>query len=485
MSSETNDAVRASPAASSGRDRKWWGLTALASAQLMVTLDATIMVIALPSAQQDVGLGDAGKQWVFTAYALTLGGLLLLGGRIGDLIGRRRALLIGVLGFAAASALGGAATNPAMLITARALQGAFAAVLSPSTLSLVSVMFTEAKARARAFAIFSVTLISGGAVGMILGGILTSQLSWRWCMYVNLPIAALVVAGALKFVPRTKPVPGGRLDLVGVLLIGAGLTALVYALGEAELHGWGSPLIIGLLAASVVLLAVFAFWQTRAAHPLLPLRILADRARIGANLAIVTSQFAVLGMFLFMTYQLQSVMGYPALEAGLAFLPFVVVSFLVSTQLTARLLTRVAPWWLIAAGLLMLGIGDLLFTRLTPDSSYAGLLLPALLVFGAGSGLLIAPVMSSATRVDNPADAGVASALIRTSQQIGGALGAALLNTVAVAYTAASQHEGPLAAAVHGYTASNALAAAVLLAGAVCVVLLRPRRQDVPGDRIR
>lgn len=461
-----------------GGHRRWWGLATLASAQLMVTLDSTIMVIALPSAQQAVGLGDAGKQWVLTAYALTLGGLLLLGGRIGDLIGRHRTLLIGVIGFAAASALGGAAANATMLIAARALQGAFAAVLSPSTLSLVSLMFTETGARARAFAVFSVTLISGGAAGMILGGILTSQLGWRWCMYINIPIAVVVVIAALKLVPRTRPTPGGRLDLPGVVLIGTGLAALVYALGEAARHGWDSPLILGLLAAAVLLLTVFVFWQTRAPHPLLPLRILADRVRVGANLAIVSSQFAMLGMLLLLTYQLQSIMRYGALETGLAFLPYVAVSFLVSTQLTARLLTRVPPWSLIACGLLTIGVSQLLLTLLTPDSSYLGLVLPVLLVFGLGSGLLIAPVMSSGTRVANPSDAGAASALIRTTQQIGGALGSALLNTVAVGYTAAHSHEGPEAATVHGYAAASALAATVVITGAVCVVLLRPRRPN-------
>lgn len=477
------------PTTPSGRNRRWWGLMTLASAQLMVTLDSTIMVIALPSAQQDVGLGDAGKQWVLSAYGLTLGGLLLLGGRIGDLVGRRRTLLVGVLGFAAASALGGAAASATVLITARALQGAFAAVLSPSTLSLVSIMFTEARARARAFAVFSLALVSGGAIGLILGGILTSQLSWRWCLYINVPLAAAVVVAALKLVPRTRPAPGGRLDLVGVVLIGAGLTALVYALGEAERHGWRSPLILGLLAAAVVLLAVFAFWQARTSHPLLPPRILADRVRAGANLAVVVSQFAMLGMFLFMTYQLQSVMRYPALEAGLAFLPYVVVSFLVSTQLTARL-PRVAPRWLIAGGLLAISVSQLLLTRLTPDSTYLGLLLPALLVFGVGSGLLMAPVMSSGTRTENPSDAGAASALIRTSQQVGGALGAALLNTVAVGYATAHLGEGTRSAAAHGYAAASAVAAAVVIAGAVGVVLLRPggrararTRSGNPPDR--
>jgi EmrB/QacA subfamily drug resistance transporter len=445
----------------------------------MATLDSTIMVIALPSAQRDVGLDDAGRHWVLTAYALTLGGLLLLGGRIGDLVGRRRTLLIGVVGFAAASALGGAAVNPAMLIGARVLQGAFAAVLSPSTLSLVSVMFTEPRARARAFAFFSVVLVSGGAVGLILGGILTSGLSWRWCLYINVPIAFAVVVAARRFVPRTPPARGGRLDLVGAALVATGLTALVYALGDAERQGWGSPLILGLLAAAVVLLAAFVVRQTRAPDPLLPLRLLADRTRVGANLAVVVSQFALLGMFLFMTYQLQSVMRYPPLETGLAFLPFVVTTFLVATQLTARLLPRVAPRFLIAAGLLTIGVAQVLLTRLTPESSYVGLPLTALLVFGVGSGLLMAPVMSGGTRVDDPSDAGAASALIRTTQQVGGALGAALLNTVAVGYAAAHAGEGTRAAAVHGFTAAAAVSAAVVVAGAVCVVLLRPRESPV------
>src|SRR4051812_4854167 len=453
--------------------RPWLGLAALATAQLMATLDSTIMVIALPSAQRDVGLADASRHWVLTAYALTLGGLLLLGGRIGDLVGRRRTLLAGVVGFAAASALGGIAANAATLIAARALQGAFAAVLSPSTLSLVSVMFTEARARARAFAVFSVTLISGGAVGLILGGILTSRLSWRWCLYINVPIAVAVVVAALRFVPHQRPVRGRRLDPAGVVLIGTGLTALVYAFGEAERHGWGSPLILGLLALALVLLTAFGFWQTRARQPLLPPRVLADPVRLGANVAVVASQFAMLGMFLFMTYELQAVLRFPALETGLAFLPYVVVSFLVSTRLTTRLVPHVTPRLLIAGGLALMAAAQLLLTRLTPDSSYLGLLLPTLLVFGAGSGLLMAPVMSSGTRTADPADAGAASALIRTTQQVGGALGAAALNSVAVGYAAA--HPDDDAAIVHGYTVAGALSAAVVLAGVGCVLLLRPR----------
>ncbi|GAA4824790.1 MFS transporter [Streptomyces ziwulingensis] len=448
----------------------------LSGAQLMVALDMTIVSIALPAAQADVHLSDTSKGWVVTAYTLAFGGLLMLGGRLGDMVGRRRAVLLGAAGFAAVSVLGGAASNAAVLIAARALQGVFAALLTPSTLALLTSVFPEGRERAKALGLYGAALMSGGAVGLVLGGALTDSLTWRWTFYVNVPIALVVVlAGARLFPdpPRPARVP---LDIVGAILGCAGIVGCIYAFGEAGARGWGSPVIIGSLAAGLVLLAVFGVVQSRVAHPLLPPRVLADRNRAGAFLTIVISTFAMLGMFLFMTFQFQDVMGYSSLRAGLSFLPYVVVAAVISTRVTGRIMPHVRPRVLLVSGLLVEASGLFLLTRLTPDSGYTASVLPALLLFGIGVGLLVAPIMSTATTVSDPADTGIASAFVNTSQQIGGSIGTALLNSVAAsasaAYLAAHAHASDNWATVHGMTVACGWAAAVLVAGAVVVAFL-------------
>lgn len=462
-------------------DHRWWALAVVNTAQLMVTLDLTIMLIALPSAQRDLGMPAQQGRWVLTGYALSLGALLMLGGRLGDLIGRRRALIEGTAGFAAASALGGAAVDPAMLLGARVLQGAFAALLAPATVSFVSVTFSDRRARARAFGLFSATLMAGIAVGLLLGGALTEFLDWRWCMYINVPIAVAVALGARRLIPAARSVSGLRLDLPGAVLVSAGLGCFVFAVSEAETDGWGSPIILGLLGVAVVLLAMFAFWQTRAPAPLLPLRILADRRRLGANVAFLASNVGSNGAFLLLTYQAQSILGYSALRAGLAFLPLVVVIALVATQVTPRLLRRFAPRPLMTLGLLVIGLGLLAMTRMSLHGSYADQLLPPLLLLGLGMGLTAGPANSTATRVTDPADVSAASSLIRASQQIGAALGSAVMTTVAAGYTATAIHYQTLpAATVHGFASASYWGAAVLLVAALAVGWITPGSQPSP-----
>lgn len=460
--------------------QRWKALAFIAIAQLMVVLDGTIVNIALPSAQTDLGISDANKQWVITAYALVFGGLLLFGGRIADLWGRRRTFVTGLIGFAAASAIGGAAANEAVLFGARALQGAFGALLAPAALSLLAVMFTEAKERAKAFGIYGAIAGGGGAVGLILGGVLTEYLDWRWTFFVNIPFAAVAAFGAMRFVREPA---GSRnssaLDIPGVVLATAGLVSLVYGFTRAETHGWSEGMTIGLFVASVVLLVAFVAVEARVKAPLLPLRVVTDRNRGGVYLSLGLAIIAMFGLFLFLTYYLQVVQGYSALKTGFAFLPMIAGMIVGSTQIGARLMTRVRPRLLMTPGFLVAGLGMLLLTQLSVDSSYAGLVLPAEILLGLGMGTAFMPAMSLATYGVQPRDAGVASAMVNTSQQVGGAIGTALLNTIAASATtswvAAHAAEARTlgkqgftnAAAVHGYSTAIWWAVGILALSAI------------------
>ncbi|MGW2558144.1 MFS transporter [Streptomyces sp. NPDC001514] len=459
---------------------RWKALVFIALAQLMVVLDATIVNIALPSAQQDLGISDGNRQWVITAYALAFGGLLLFGGRIADLWGRKRTFVVGLLGFAAASALGGAATGEAMLLGSRALQGAFGALLAPAALSLLAVMFTDAKERAKAFGIYGAIAGGGGAVGLILGGFLTEYLDWRWTFYVNIPFAVVAAAGAY-FVIREPA--GGRnrssLDIPGVILSTLGLVALVYGFTRAESDGWSDPVTIGLFVASAVLLAAFVLTESRVRSPLLPLRVLTERNRGGVYLSLGLAIIAMFGLFLFLTYYLQVVKGYSPVRTGFAFLPMIAGMITGSTQIGARLMTRVAPRRLMGPGFLVAATGMLLLTQLEVGSSYAGLILPAQLLLGLGMGTAFMPAMSLSTYGVEARDAGVASAMVNTSQQVGGAIGTALLNTIAASATTsyiaahAAGAIGPeaqqmlqLQGMVHGYSSAIWWAVGILAAAA-------------------
>ncbi|MFD9464863.1 MFS transporter [Streptomyces sp. NPDC060027] len=452
---------------------RWWALVIIALAQLMVVLDATIVNIALPSAQHALGMSDGNRQWVITAYTLAFGGLLLLGGRIADLVGRKRTFVIGLIGFAVASGIGGAATTSGMLFAARALQGAFAALLAPSALSLLTTTFTDPKERGKAFGIYGALAGSGAAIGFIVGGLLTEYLNWRWCLYVNIPIAVIAVIGAFGLLRDRPGHKNVRLDVPGAVLGCGGLVAIVYGVSEANSRGWTDSLVLGLIAGGVAMLVAFVWWQNRAPSPLLPLHIVKDRDRAGCFLTMGLAVIAMFGMFLFMTYYLQVTLGYSPVKTGLAFLPLTVAIIIGSTQISARLLPHVAPRMLMVPGTILAAGGMVIFTQLTVDSDYAGQLLPGLLLMGLGMGLVFMPVFATATAGVAPQDAGVTSATVNTSQQVGGSIGTALLNTIATTSSAtyiAAHLRNPAQKAqvvsegvVHGYTVAIWWATGILL----------------------
>ena len=437
----TNTAVDArvgtTPQAEPAPAHRWWVLAVIGLAQLMVVLDATIVNIALPSAQHALGFNDSDRQWVVTAYSLAFGSLLLLGGRLADLLGRKLVFLIGIVGFAASSALAGAAGGFEVLVVGRALQGLFGALLAPAALSLLNTTFTDAKERAKAFGIFGAIAGAGGGIGLLLGGLLTEHLSWRWTLYVNLIFAVLAFTGGLVFLKRGAPANRPKLDIPGVLLVSAGLFGLVYGFSNAETHHWSSPQTWGFLAVGGLLLVAFTWWQTRASHPLLPLRVLLHRNRAASFLAVAISGAGMFGVFLFLTYYLQASLGYSPVQTGLAFLPMI-GGIMVTAQLSTNLLIpRWGPKPVVPVGMAMAVVGMVWFTTLGLGSTYAGNILPPLIITGLGFGLILPPAMSLATVGIGPSDAGVASAAVNTMQQIGGSIGTALLNTLAASAASA------------------------------------------------
>ncbi|MCX4745473.1 MFS transporter [Kitasatospora sp. NBC_01287] len=464
---------------------RWKALGFIGLAQLMVVLDATIVNIALPSAQRTLGFSDTNRQWVITAYALAFGGLLLFGGRISDLWGRRRTFMTGLIGFAAASALGGAAQSTGMLIGARALQGLFGALLAPAALSLLTVMFTEAKERAKAFGIYGAIAGGGGAIGLILGGVLTEYLNWRWTFLINVPFAVIAVAGAVLVVREPEGTRNrNKLDIPGVLLVSSGLVSLVYGFTKASEDGWGAGMTIGLFIAAAVLLASFALVESKVSAPLLPLRVVTDRNRGGAYLSLGLAVIGMFGLFLFLTYYMQNILSYSPVMTGVAFLPMVAGMITGSTQIGARLMNRVPARFLMGPGFLVASAGMLILTQIKVDSSY-WLILPGLILMGLGMGTAFMPAMSLATFRVRPQDAGVASAMVNTSQQVGGAIGTAALSTVATSATAAfmKTHFNPAApkqlqglieaqAAVHGFATAIWWSFGILLAAAVIASVL-------------
>jgi EmrB/QacA subfamily drug resistance transporter len=461
--------------------RRWLILAILGLAQLMVVLDATIVNIALPSAQADLHFSDASRQWIVTAYALAFGSLLLLGGRIGDLFGRKWVFIAGLVGFAVASAAGGAAQSFGMLVGARAAQGLFGAMLAPAALSLLTTTFTDPAERNKAFGIFGAIAGSGAAAGLLLGGVLTEYLSWRWCLYVNLAFASVAATGAFMLLTNIARADKPRLDIPGTLTASAGLFALVYGFSHAAESSWGDATTVGFLSAGVVLLAVFVAIQRRVAHPLLPLRVVLDRSRGGAYLAMALSAVAMFGVFLFLTYYLQQNLGFSPIQTGLAFLPMTFSIMLSATTAQTKVMPRTGARPLIGTGLALGAAGMLYLTGIGVDSAYASHVLPGLIIMGLGLGLVFAPAMSSATLGVEPGDAGVASALVNTMQQIGGSIGTALLSTLAASATtdaldtgAAPAKAAVAEAAVHGYTTAFTWSAAIFAVAAVlCTALLR------------
>jgi EmrB/QacA subfamily drug resistance transporter len=446
----------------------------------MVVLDATVVNIALPSAQQALHFSDSDRQWIVTAYSLAFGSLLLLGGRIADLFGRKRVFVVGLLGFAGASALGGAASSFDLLVAARALQGAFGALLAPAALSLLSTTFTAGKERSKAFGIYGAIAGAGGAIGLLLGGILTEYLSWRWAMYVNLAFALPAALGALALIHDGPRAASRRIDIPGALIASSGLFSLVYGFSRADTDGWADPLTLGLLAAAAVLLAVFVLVERRVAEPLLPLRVVRDRTRGGSYLAVAVAGAGMFGVFLFLTFYLQTTLGYSPVRTGLAFLPMVASLMVAAAISTTRIFPRVGPRPLVTVGMAFAAAGMILLTGVGIDTGYVTHVLPGLIVMGLGIGMIMAPSMNSATAGVGNADAGVASAMVSTGQQIGGSIGAALLNTLASAAAASfvTTH-GPSAAtmteaAVHGYTTAFWWAAAIFGVGSVLAGVILP-----------
>ncbi|WP_026403705.1 MFS transporter [Actinomadura rifamycini] len=476
--------------APAGDTRRWAALFCIGLAQLMIVLDATVVNIALPSIQRDLEVSDGDRQWIVTGYTLAFGGLLLLGGRIADHVGRRRTFLVALVGFAGASMLGGAASGFETLLVARVLQGTFGALLGPSALSLLTVTFTRPDERAKAFGIWGAISAAGGAVGLLAGGALTQYLDWRWCMYINVPLALVAAVGGIGVLAESRRAGGARFDVPGVLLVTGGLVAIVYAAGRAESSGWGSPTVTGLLAGGALLLAVFALVERRVPHPLLPPRLVADRTRGAAYLAVGLSVVGMFAAFLFLTYYMQGVMGYSPVRTGVAFLPMVTAVLVSAGGLTTRLLPRVPPRALVVPGMLIGSCGMLWMLRLEVGGGYAGGVLVSLLLFGFGAGMILPTALNYATRGVHPDDTGVASAGVNTAQQIGASIGTALLNTIATGATADHLAEhGPAAAGqavVEGFQVAGAWAAGIMLAGALAVGLLmnapRPRREDAPED---
>ncbi|GIH21313.1 MFS transporter [Rugosimonospora africana] len=482
------------PGATAADPRRWLILAVVAAAQLMVVLDLTVMNLALPSAQHALKFTTTDRQWVVTAYALSFGSLLLFSGRLADLIGRKTTFLTGLVGFAAASAVGGASDSFSMLVTARASQGLFGALLAPSALSLLATTFKDPKERAKAFGVYGAVAAAGGGLGLLLGGALTTYLSWRWCMYINLVFAAIAIVGGVLLVGRQQRTPGGRLDVPGVVAVSGGMFCLVYGLSNAASHTWRTPSAWGFLTAGVALLIVFAVWQSRAAQPLLPPRVVLDRNRAGAYLTVLISGAATFGVFLFLVYYMQVTLGYSAITSGLAMLPMVALSGTMATVGNTKLMPRVGPKPMVIAGMLLNAAAMVWLTRIDAHSGYASALLGPLMVTGAGMGLIFGMVAATGTFGVAPHDAGVASASINTGQQLGGSIGTALLNTIAASattgYLADHLHGRPTPqllqlAAVHSYTTVFWWCAGIFATGAVvCGALLRrgplTRPVDIP-----
>ncbi len=452
---------------------RWWILAVVAMAQLMVVLDATVVNIALPSAQKALDFSNADRQWIVTGYALSFGSLLLLGGRIADLFGRKKTFIVGLFGFAIASAIGGASTGFPMLVTARAVQGAFGALLAPAALSLLTTTFTDSSERGKAFGIYGAIAGAGGAIGLLLGGVLTEYLSWRWSLYVNLVFAVTAAVGGIIFLTNDHRDHRPKLDLPGVALASGAMFSLVYGFSHAETTSWSNSITLGFLIAAIALLVSFVFVETKVSHPLLPMRVVLNRNRGGSYLSVFIASVGMFGVFLFLTYYLQNTLHYSPVVTGLAFLPMIALLVMVATVTTSILLPKFGPRYLISSGMIIASLGMLLLGRITANSSYIFVILPALLVLGVGLGAIMAPSMNTATAGVTPADAGVASATVNTSQQIGGSIGTALLNTLAAstgtAYLVGKTFSKQVVveAAIHSYVTAFRWSALVFVIGGV------------------
>jgi EmrB/QacA subfamily drug resistance transporter len=466
---------------------RWRALVVIAIAQLMVVLDASIVNIALPSMQADLGISDANRQWVVTAYTLAFGGLLLLGGRIADYQGRKRMFIVGLLGFAAASALGGLSVNAEMLFAARGLQGVFAALLAPAALSLISVTFTDSKERAKAFGVYGALSGAGAALGLVLGGILTEYASWHWTLLVNVPIALIAVFLGIAYVHESRATGDTKYDIPGAITATLGLVSLVFGITKAESDGWTGTSTLGFIGFAIVLLILFFVIESRSSNPLLPLAIIKNRNRGGAYLASFFVGIGLFSMFLFLTYFFQIVLGYTPLKAGLLFLPFS-AGVIISAGIASQLLPRFGPRYVTFGGFILATTGMLLLTQLGATSSYWPNILPALIIISLGMGLIFVPLSATALFAVSNHDAGVASAVLNTAQQIGGSVGIAFLNTIAASATAAyivanNVDSSDANAQVEGYVEAFMWGAGILaVAGLIWVTLVRVTKKDMSAE---
>jgi len=465
-------------------------LVVIAAAQLMVVLDGTITNIALPSIQKDLQVTASNLAWIVNSYALAFGGLLLLGGKSGDLYGRRRMFRIGIAIFVVASALGGLAGSEDWLIAARVLQGIGGAIAAPTALSLIAVNFPEGPQRNRAMAVYAAMAGLGSTVGLLLGGVLTDYLNWRWVFYVNLPVGLIVLAGTVVL-SEGRQRQSGRLDVPGAVLGTSGLLTLVYGITCGGDRGWTDSVTVACFGAATALLTGFVVWQSKSIHPMIALRLFTSRPRSGSYITMLFIGSGMFGTFYFLTLYMQQILGFSPVQTGFAYLPF---SFGMGAAAAAssKLVERVAPRFIAAPGLMSAACGMLLFSRLRPDSEYFSSLMPAMLLTAAGLGLCFVPMTLAAVSGVDDADAGIASALLNTSQQVGGALGLAVLSTIAgsiansrlpdaaaTLYRGLSMHD---AASVHaasaalteGFSASFMVAVGLFVAGSLTTLLTIP-----------
>lgn len=476
--------VSAPTATSVSDPKRFRALFVIAVAQLMIVLDASIVNLAIPSAQADLGISPQNIQWVVTAYTLAFGGFLLLGGRIADFTGRKRTFLIGLIGFAAASLLGGLAMTSGQLFAARALQGGFAALLAPSALALITVTFHDPKERAKAFGVFGAISGGGAAIGLLLGGVLTEYLSWRWCLAVNTPIAVGAALLATRFIRESKAHGDTSYDIPGAITVTGGLLALVYGFTQAAPAGyhdtahWTDPGTLAWFALAAVLLGSFLIIENRSTHPLLPLRVVRDRNRAGVYISSLMVGAAMFAMFLFLGIFMQTILGFSPVRAGFAFLPFS-MGIIAGAGVASNLMPRVGPRPLMIPGLLAGASGMLWLAQLHADSDYWTHILPAMLVMSLGMSFVFIPTATVALHAIDHHDAGVASAMINTSQQVGGSLGTALMNTVAVTATSAylvthsaEGRAGMPEALTEGFTRGFYVGAGLLVTAAVVVFLM-------------
>jgi EmrB/QacA subfamily drug resistance transporter len=457
-------------------------------AQLMIILDATVVNIALPHIQTGLHFSATSLVWVMNGYTLTFGGLLLLGGRAGDILGRRRMFLIGIVVFTLASLAGGLSTSAAMLLTARAIQGVGGALASPAVLALVVSGFAEGKERIKALAIYSAVVTGGSSLGLVLGGMITQWASWRWVLFINVPIGIAVVVLTPLFVTETKRQPG-RFDLPGAVTSTAGIGALVYAFFRAATNGWGDHIGLAAFAIAAVLLAAFVFNENRAPQPITPLRLFANLSRSGSFVARLLLVAGMFGMFFFLTQFLQDVLGFGALTTGIAFLPMTVLLFAVS-RLAPRLIPRVGGYRLMLIGMIPVIVGMAWLSRVSPETGYWSGIFGPMLLLGAGMGVVFVPLTTASLAGVRPQESGAASSMVNVMQQLGGSVGLAVLVTVygsALRSSSAHPVAGLSAAAFHAHVLSHGMATAFGLAAifdvaafVVIAVLLRTRRTAVP-----